>query len=246
MRITATTGQRKPDSYGFTLIEILMAIGIFAMGMTMAAALLPAAIKEGADSFKNQIGMNIAESGLATAQAGVLSYSFKDDGNDMVILADENHTSDTGNTFMFGLRQTNVTFYYGPERDMGFALLGRKTEAGDYLIVSVAWKRFSQYANNPGKIVLRQINCDVGVNSDSVSNASDLRVGSPLIVAEPLSQAGLFATIKEVDGNKARLAYPLGNSAPITKAYILVEEGQDRLSPALATMSVRTGLSYRQ
>jgi len=50
---------------GFTLIEILIAIGILSVGLLCAAAMFPAAVKENQNSFSNSMGSLICENGLA-------------------------------------------------------------------------------------------------------------------------------------------------------------------------------------
>lgn len=61
---------------GFTLAEVLIAIGIMAAGLTMAAAMFPAGIRENGRSSKNIIGTIIATNGLAVVQAYYGSGTF--------------------------------------------------------------------------------------------------------------------------------------------------------------------------
>ncbi|MBN1942400.1 MAG: prepilin-type N-terminal cleavage/methylation domain-containing protein [Phycisphaerae bacterium] len=53
----------------FTLMELLIAIGILAVGGAMAAALFPAAIKENQSSYNDTLGSIICQNGLATIKA---------------------------------------------------------------------------------------------------------------------------------------------------------------------------------
>ena len=50
---------------GFTLIEILIAIGILSVGLLCAAALFPAAVMENQNAYSNSMGALICENGLA-------------------------------------------------------------------------------------------------------------------------------------------------------------------------------------
>lgn len=70
-RRTAAAARR-----GFTLAEVLIAIGIMAAGLTMAAAMFPAGIRENGRSSKNIIGTIIATNGLAVVQAYYGSGTF--------------------------------------------------------------------------------------------------------------------------------------------------------------------------
>ena len=64
---------------GFTLTEILIALGILGIGLTMASALFPAAIKQEAASIHEAVGSQAAKNGIAVAKS-VLYHSRS--GND--------------------------------------------------------------------------------------------------------------------------------------------------------------------
>ena len=53
----------------FTLVEVLIAIGILGVGITMAAALFPTAIKQNQRSANDTIGMIVAKNALAVVKA---------------------------------------------------------------------------------------------------------------------------------------------------------------------------------
>jgi hypothetical protein len=100
--------------------------------------------------------------------------------------------------------------------------------------------------------MFKKIDCSVDPGSTEVRISTDMTgagiIGSPLVVSLPHSDAALFATIESFDRstNTAKLDRPLGNGSAVTEAFVLIEENQPNLSPALATMSVRTGLRYRK
>ena len=58
-------------SRAFTLVELLIAIAILGVGITMAAALFPTAIKQNERSANDTIGMIVAKNALAVAKAKV-------------------------------------------------------------------------------------------------------------------------------------------------------------------------------
>ena len=171
--IAWTPGQGQPRrNEGFSLVELLIAIAVFGVGLSMIAALLPAAISESADSYKNQVGMNMAESGPAAGQSAFVSRLFLDTAQNMVVMADEAHYAFCWNpagpnptplnhwyldTSLPSLRdypdapiwnEDYMNFYCSNDRNLGFALVGRKTEGGDYQIVSVSWRRLSSYVSD--------------------------------------------------------------------------------------------------
>ena len=62
-------------SRAFTLLELLIAMGILAVGGAMAAALFPAAIRENQRANNSVVGNNICENALSTLQAKLSSTS---------------------------------------------------------------------------------------------------------------------------------------------------------------------------
>lgn len=54
---------------GFTLTEVLIALGIMGIGLTMVSAMFPAAIKQEIVSHNNNIGGQVAKNGIAVAKS---------------------------------------------------------------------------------------------------------------------------------------------------------------------------------
>ena len=54
---------------GFTLVEVLIAVALAGVALTMAAAMFPAAIKENANSYNDSVGVMIARNGLTIARS---------------------------------------------------------------------------------------------------------------------------------------------------------------------------------
>ncbi len=54
---------------GFTLTEVLIAVALAGVALTMAAAMFPAAIKENVNSYNDSVGVMIARNGLTIARS---------------------------------------------------------------------------------------------------------------------------------------------------------------------------------
>ena len=61
--------RRQPGRAGFSLIELLISMGILVVGLVMAGTLFPAAIKQTGRSVDDTIGTIICQNALAVAKA---------------------------------------------------------------------------------------------------------------------------------------------------------------------------------
>lgn len=82
MRNAGQYNFRDSRAQGFSLAELVLALGVLAIGMTMAAALFPAALKLNELSTNDSIGTIIAQNGLAISQAVLDPSDFPDPNND--------------------------------------------------------------------------------------------------------------------------------------------------------------------
>ena len=270
---------------GFSLAELMISIGILAVGLTMAGALFPAALHAGRESLKDVLGSIICENGLALAKARWASLTDEEFEADSGALKDFRDVpkrlldgtirpeplkvlADDGPDRPNFLTGAELAYPLGDETSMlGFVLMMRpvdddkepKTFEG-YQLVATSYRRSLPppfYAPGPhGLVVCRPITGNLSgetVNSYRKEGDGLLRAGSPLIERA----TGSFATITQaqLNGVNGMLDHTFkveGSSSPF---FVVVEinpletdpnTGEKlvlRLSPAMATMVTRTGLT---
>ncbi len=231
MTRTSHNVRRIEGRVGFSLSELVLALGVLAIGMTMAAALFPAAMKLNEQSTKDSIGTLIAENGLAVAQA-LLKASDANNTN-LVCLADENDAS---------LIRIDLQHYGDPNDPntgpptRGFVVLGQKHPADPnglsrLVIVSYDKRSPGNTVTAQNRIISNPTTAN-GVTKVTLSPAPP--VGSPLIVAKN----GSWAKIIEVNDSNCVLDHMIDTGGS-NDAFIIVEEsGSITLakSPAMAVL----------
>ena len=223
---------------GFSMAELLIAMAILGVGLTMVAALFPAGMAGTQDSVNQGLGTIICRNGRAIAQAKRWKYNPNnpnDPSNELPtsstleVLADSDNTSPISD-----LEQTY------PQEDLnsslGFLILGRRTGVGQQLVI-IAYDKTVD-----GDITLEDVTVtaddeDFDATSAGVP-AATLR-GSPVILS-----SGEYATIIDVgmdkNGNlRAYLDHPLSTSS--TTAQVVVEAGASK-SPVIGVLVVNTSL----
>lgn len=216
----------------FSLVEVMIAIGILGIGMTMIAAIFPAAIKENEISANSTLGKIICENGLALGRVSLTADTDDDkitevDSVTLMVYADENNTGI--------LAKGDQHYPYGDSGSrLGFVLLARKSSKG-YQLVTVAYRKVD--ASN--EVTAKSITCSVSAGSKDITNASNLRVGSPLID----QSTGQYATIVSTNstGMTGKLDQEIKDT-PVFNAFVIVEDNQTTRSPAIATMATHAGL----
>lgn len=254
---------------GFTLLELLIAIGILAVGGAMAAALFPAAIKENQRANSSVIGRIICENGLCNVKIALVhdavtpSYPFsstelvesatavglrnlayptprQEQPTAPFTAADYPDWKDLG---------SSVNPRVVPQTLFGNLLLGKQAISGanDYQLVLIAYRRRAADDSNVdnGIPALRQVtfSSDAGSYSFTVSGTNDadyLRLGSPLIHAE----TGRFATIVSRNGSAGTLDKPIAITDISSKSGWVVYDPNDPIkSPSQRVLISRTPLS---
>jgi len=245
LNVMNLTDRRCNRNRGFTLAEIMIALGILGIGMTMVAAVFPAAMKFNEASNNSTLGTIICENAFVLSHLALYSDDVDESPGNPIELK----------TFADDMLDDFITF---PEQHYptgqgtsktGFVLMARKLSADgdDYQFVTVAYRKTN--ANNKARLVA--INCKIDkTDGKKISAASHLRIGSPLIDRE----TGTFAFIDSINtsGTAGTLDIDLSkrNMNSTTKAYVLVEAtpggspiSELRRSPAIGAMSTLTGLN---
>ncbi len=211
----------------FTLAEMVIALGILAVGLSLVAALFPAAIMHNKVSADAAIGSLLTHNGLAlaTVRAGAAQVA----ADALEVIADETHT----------LVLPAAAQHYphdGTGDKFGFILLGRKVGdgQGQQLVLVAYRKRLS------GIVTAENTACTVGAGAVSITGATNLRIGSPLIDAA----TGGYARIVAVNDarTEGELDHPISQTDTVSSAFVIVESGCGTFSPAVATLTTRTTL----
>jgi len=230
---------------GFTLAEIMIALGILGIGMAMVAAVFPAAMRFNEASRNSTLGTIICENAFVLAQLEI-KRDYIDDRPSPTQL--DIYADDVMTQYITAAQQHYPT---GEDKSRtGFVLMARKLTADDddYQFIAVAYRKSD--ADNTARLM--PISCSV--NGKNVTGATYLRVGSPLINRV----TGEYAFIESVStsGKDGALDRSLTGSAGTIGAFVLVEAqpmtgpppqplplGNMRRSPAIGAMSKLTGLS---
>jgi len=246
-------------SKGFTLVEILIALGILAIGMSMVAALFPAAMEFNRRSTNSTLGTMICENGMVLSEMAITAEIIgaqiphygtpQEQSDELSIYADEQSANVK--------HLTKVQQHYptgDAESRTGFAMLARKiSPAGTtYQIVTVAYRK----TDKDNTVALKQINCSISGRNITSASPANLRIGTPLIN----KATGRFAFVDSI--NSETETTPAGTTGTLDidpkqedmadgDYYVLIEKtstGADiplmRRSPAIGAMFKVTGLRH--
>jgi prepilin-type N-terminal cleavage/methylation domain-containing protein len=250
----------------FTMMELMIAMGILAVGMAMSASLFPTAAKEANTAIGSAVGQTIAENGLAMGKLAFRSSEHLDDGRVKNLVfttpalatvlddADLIPDRDGGRVDELGSRDTNILTLAQTQYPMesggkyGFALLARKVDedANAYQIVATAYLKKEEdnladwdYIKISGGGASKEVTIQTGYGS--YGEGSQAYVNSPLI----LYKSGRIATVIAQAGTKLTL----DREIEVDDAYAIVlrerigtSGNYETRSPAIYTMTITTSL----
>jgi hypothetical protein len=218
----------------------MFAIMILGVGLTMAAALFPAAMKINHTSTAGVIGEIAAENGLAVAKARLAHPLFPPVPTDRPLT--EVTATVGANNLKYPLPETG---HAGDPWKRGCVVLARPVRqpvANDYLLVVVSYTKTAESA----QAKVEQLNCTVETGKTEFtvagSDRDKLEKGAPVI-----GRGGEWARIVDVDfaAGTAFLDRPLNTALAggqdVKDPFIVHEEGPGELVGTYVLMT-RTGL----
>ncbi|MBL7133242.1 MAG: hypothetical protein ISS78_04030 [Phycisphaerae bacterium] len=223
-------GARPGRGTGFSLTELLIAIGLVGVGMGMIAALFVTGLAQVGMSVGTSEGGMVAANGIAVARMLLTAGDVSDgEGNpltELTVIADESHTTKIGAAFQ-------KFPYADADTNKGFVILARQCGGGAYQLVSVAYAKAGTGAVTAQTVTSSQAYADA--TEITFTASTNLNVGSPVIIAA----SGQYATIVNLNGAVATLdhALTIGSDAA---AYVIVESTGG--SPVTSVHVTRTGL----
>ncbi len=254
---------RARASCAFTLVEVLIAIAILGVGITMAAALFPTAIKQNQRSANDTIGMIVAKNALAvvkakvTATAATLGDSFEDIGTaplDLLTEADLTYPVPRQPAGYFDGDAGEPRDWEGvplrPVALRGAVVLARRFDPNrnDFQLVIVSFAK----QRSVNRVIPQRVSGNVFLppNTDaSVFTSADLQRGGVVILdydpANP-DLTGTFARITAMQGNQAVLDKDISVTGAVN-AWIVVERDPANnvvgaWSPVTSVLVTRTAL----
>ncbi|MCK5114047.1 MAG: prepilin-type N-terminal cleavage/methylation domain-containing protein [Phycisphaerae bacterium] len=251
---SARSGLIRTGRTGFTMMELMLTIGIMAVAITMVASIFPVAILESNQSYKDIVGTLVCENGLAVTKAVLVETDVP--SNMGVIFDEANGTSILGKNFQHyksqfeevgtvwinrGFRDDDLDT---DEKMRGFLVLGKKLSSSTDInqLIVVSYARSGDTTGN-NEVTAELVGCTVAAGETKIENGGgELRVGSPLIDAVH----GYYATIittnsDQTEGELDRPIYPTGGNN-VNSAFVIQETNEDKKSPTLSVLVTLTGL----
>jgi prepilin-type N-terminal cleavage/methylation domain-containing protein len=220
---------RSPIRFGFTLVEVLVAIAIMGTGLLMAAALFPAAIRETRSSTVNSVGVMMCENSIDAVRLSLKDVDYSVTGSAFVSV-----TAAIGNDAKWlsgATMSTQVLLRQVPS-----------AVSNDYQVVAVS----CALSNTSKTLDCRAVdvaleNVGDGTSKITVPAGSEglLALRSPVVLPD-----GSWTTIVGKNGSTAFLDTWF-SPQPTVKVWLFAEkEGSNYspVSPALSVMVTRTAL----
>ena len=239
----------------FTMMELMMAIGIFAIGMGLIAGLFPAAVKEAESAVKDYEGPTICQNGLAIVKARVTHTAADTPVGDSlgkltdaaIVIGDADREFRTYDSNDSGT----------DDRQRGFTVLAKQWGGrNDYQIAiiayDVAYDNATSTANDVEPIVLTSSIAELDKNTQTkvqltgggLSGAEYMRLtGSPFIDSNSGRYATIQSVVEESGSYYAHLDHPVYEA--VSNPIVIVEKDGSVIqdgSPVIGVMMTRTAL----
>ncbi len=218
------TGRR-----GFSLAELVLALGVLAIGMTMAAALFPAAIKLNEQSTRDSVGTIVATNGLAMARAvihpGTGPGQFNPNNHELRLVEDTECQAFSDPNFL----------KYRPDPSApttrGVLVLGRPLAHGWQLVV-VSY----DMTTTDNQVVARSVSID-DISEVDGSPTVDISGGG----VDPNRCIGALLVCAPADPNDSRIAYARMTYDPESRKLFLDHAIDDEAKTWTALVIVEDG-----
>ena len=233
----------------FTMMEMMIAVAILGIGMTMIAALFPAAIRENQISINDTIGNLICENGLAVAKSvlkkkNIPSTSLSRVAEEFVVV----NISQNNQHHPQGTRDEDIAI---GRKLYGFVVLGRRTNVeGSYqlIIVSYARERRNPVTDDFPAVMAVAKNvtiADRGTDESVLQNIadSDRKLFAP--GGWVITSDGRFARIVGFSGSDLIVKPQLPTTGTMivwTVVQIMDPSGNVGANPVMSVFTTRTGL----
>ena len=225
---------------GFSLVELMIAVGILGVGLIFSAALFTAAVKENVSSANSSMGTLMCKNALAVARVRLKN-------GPGAIAIDTTFGPIPASKLGLG----DLAYPIGnADTTRGCVALGARmvgddqgNPINDYLLVFVAYRK-----SDAGHSVEARplVGCSVDADATSFSATgleALLQIGSPVIAPN-----GQYAWIIAIDGDTVHLDRAIDETAPVVNPFVIVEVVSPggavfgKISPAISVMGSRTGL----
>ncbi len=231
-----TNSRRSAGGGGFTLSELMIALGIIAYGLTMSAGLFAAAMQYNNQSFRNVVGTIICENGASVAITALRHNPGNpiggsdelEDVTDELKPAERTYPADS------------IDSDGSPTSPYGYCVLARHVgDENDYQLTVVSYKLNS----TDNTVEMKQANVNISDRGDASRATGSFPAGvlpdSPLIRAD----TGELSSIEGIEGGEAILRTRMESTETKVKVWVLVESGEKIIAPTgLAAYTIRTAL----